>query len=283
MLDRKGNTHEGGIRVPFFVRWPGRLQPGRTVDRIAAHIDVAPTLLDLCGANRPAQVRFDGVSLRPLLQGNAAGWSDRTLYFQWHRGDAPQLNRACAALSPRYKLVQPLGSADGRMPENPVFELYDYAADPLEMKNIAASHPDVVTQMRRGYEAWFKDVTGGRDYAVPPRIAVGAVEQKEVLFTRQDWRGSTAGWTPDSVGHWFVDVRRAGDYAITLRFAKTQSAGVAKVTIGSAKAQQNVAPGDSTVTLGNVRLEQGPATVGAVLETNGKTLGMTYVEVKAAF
>jgi arylsulfatase A-like enzyme len=283
MLDRKGNTHEGGIRVPFFVRWPGRLQPGRTVDRIAAHIDVAPTLLDLCGANRPAQVRFDGVSLRPLLQGNAAGWSDRTLYFQWHRGDAPELNRACAALSPRYKLVQPLGSADGRMPENPVFELYDYAADPLEMKNIAASHPDVVTQMRRGYEAWFKDVTGGRDYAVPPRIAVGAVEQKEVLFTRQDWRGSTAGWTPDSVGHWFVDVRRAGDYAITLRFAKTQSAGVAKVTIGSAKAQQNVAPGDSTVTLGNVRLEQGPATVGAVLETNGKTLGMTYVEVKAAF
>jgi hypothetical protein len=283
MLDRKGNTHEGGIRVPFFVRWPGRLQPGRTVDRIAAHIDVAPTLLDLCGANRPAQVRFDGVSLRPLLQGNADGWSDRTLYFQWHRGDAPQLNRACAALSPRYKLVQPLGSADGRMPENPVFELYDYAADPLEMKNIAANHPDVVTQMRRGYEAWFKDVTGGRDYAVPPRIAVGAVEQKEVLFTRQDWRGSTAGWTPDSVGHWFVDVRRAGDYAITLRFAKTQSAGVAKVTIGSAKAQQNVAPGDSTVTLGNVRLEQGPATVGAVLETNGKTLGMTYVEVKAAF
>lgn len=147
LLDRKGNTHEGGIRVPFFVRWPGHFQAGRAVDQIAAHIDVLPTLLELCDAKKPAGVKLDGLSLLPLLQGKAANWPDRTLYFQWHRGDAPELNRACAALSQRYKLVQPLGAFEGKRPAQPVFELYDYAADPLETKNLAAEKPEIVAQM----------------------------------------------------------------------------------------------------------------------------------------
>ena len=74
------------------------------------------------------------------------------------------------ALTQNYKLVQPLGALDRKRPAQPVFELYDYAADPLEMTNVAAQKPEVVAQMRRQYEAWFKDVTGHRDYTVPPRI-----------------------------------------------------------------------------------------------------------------
>jgi len=69
MLERKGSTHDGGIRVPFFVRWPGRVEAGRKIDRIAAHIDLAPTLLEICGAPKPTNVKFDGISLAPLLRG----------------------------------------------------------------------------------------------------------------------------------------------------------------------------------------------------------------------
>jgi len=281
MLDLKGNTHEGGVRVPFLVRWPGHLQAGHTVDRIAANIDVLPTILDLCQVKKPEQVKVDGVSLVPLLQGEVGNWPDRTIYFQWHRGDAPELNRACAALSPKYKLVQPQGAFETHEPVRPVFELYDYASDPLEMKNIAAENPEIVARMRRDYEAWFKDVAGAQDYTVPPRIYLGAPQQREVLLTRQDWRGQNANWSPTGIGCWFVDVRRAGDYEITLRFAKTNVPALAKFALGVVKFQQEVGAGATSVVLPLLHLPQGPATLEAVLENGSSHVGMQYVEVKS--
>ena len=280
LLDLKGNTHEGGVRVPCFVRWPGRLEVGRAVGRIAAHIDVAPTLLELCGVPKPAGVQFDGVSLVPLLKGEAGDWPERTLYFQWHRGDAPELNRACAALSQNYKLVQPRGAEAARPAVQPPFELYDYAADPLEMTNLAPAKPELVARMRQGYEAWFKDVTGGRDYSVPPRIWLGAPQQLEVLLTRQDWRGPAAGWTPKSIGYWFVDVRRPGEYEVTLPFAKASQPAVARFELGSVRAQQDVAGGGTTAVFPKLRLPKGPAKLEAVLESAAGQAGMEYVEVK---
>jgi arylsulfatase A-like enzyme len=77
MLQRKGSTHEGGIRVPCFLRWPGKFTPGRKVDRIAAHIDLAPTLLEISAVKKPAAVSFDGISLLPLLKGETVlTWAD---------------------------------------------------------------------------------------------------------------------------------------------------------------------------------------------------------------
>src|SRR5262249_41538356 len=172
---RKGSVHEGGIRVPCFVRWPAALPGGRKVPTAAAHIDVFPTVLVACGVSPPRGVRLDGRSLLPLLRGEKTDWPDRTLYFQWHRRDQPQLNRACAAGSSRYKLVQPLGAQGGPLPEKVTFKLYDMLADPLEQKDVAALHPEVVARMRRGYEAWFRDVGGTRGYA-PPRIHLGAAQ-----------------------------------------------------------------------------------------------------------
>jgi arylsulfatase A-like enzyme len=279
LLDLKGNTHEGGVRVPFFVRWPGHFQPGRAVGRIAAHIDVAPTLLELCGVPRPPGLRLDGLSLAPLLEGRQVVWPDRALYFQWHRGDAPEMNRACAAVTQEYKLVQPRGAAEGYPPFDPVFELYDYAADPLEMTNIAAAHPEVVARMRRDYEAWFKDVTGARDYSAPPRIWLGAPQQLEVTLSRQDWRGPAAGWTPQSIGCWFVDVRRPGRYAVTLRFPRAGQPAEARFELGSVRLQQEVPAGARTAALPVVHLPPGPAKIEAVLESATGKAGVHYVEI----
>ncbi len=80
MRGRKGTVYEGGIRVPFFVRWPRSLKPGRTVDRLAAHIDVVPTLLDACGVPAPKGLRLDGRSLMPLLRREKAEWPDRMIF-----------------------------------------------------------------------------------------------------------------------------------------------------------------------------------------------------------
>ena len=67
MKGLKGSTDEGGVRVPFFVRWDGRIEPGVDHDRIAAHIDVFPTLAGLAGARQPA-AQVEGRSLLPLFE-----------------------------------------------------------------------------------------------------------------------------------------------------------------------------------------------------------------------
>lgn len=278
MLDRKGNTHEGGIRVPFFVRWPGHCTAGRVVDRLAAHIDVVPTLLDLCGVKKPEGVKMDGMSLLPLLKGEPADWPDRTIYFQWHRGDAPEKYRACAALSQRYKIVQPFGAGQSIPSAEPSFELYDIDRDPLEMNDVALLHSSIAAKMLRGYEEWFDEMAGSRNFAVPPRIYLGAPQQSEVLLTRQDWRGKNAGWDPGSIGHWYVDIRREGEYEIKMWFAKVDKPGTVRFVCGSAKSKQDVATGETNVTFPGVRLPKGLAVLEASFESGSEKLGVQYIQ-----
>jgi arylsulfatase A-like enzyme len=275
---RKGSVYDGGIRVPFFVRWPGHYAAGRQVDRIAAHIDVTPTLLDACGVKKPDGVKFDGRSLLPLLEGQATDWPDRTLYFQWHRGDVPELNRACAARSQRWKLVQPQGTAPGPFTKEPRFELYDMAADPGEMTDLAAGHADLVAGMRRGYEAWFKDVSETRGFA-PPRIVLGTSHENPTVLTRQDWRGPGAGWGRGDVGHWEVRVAEAGSYEVILRFA-AGGAGTARLATDKGELAKEIAAGDDRCVLGPSRLEAGDYSLEGRVERGGKAAGPDYVEVR---
>src|SRR5262245_42451309 len=169
MRMRKGSVHEGGVRVPFFVRWPAQLPKDRDVDRIAAHIDVVPTLAAACGFTLAEKHRVDGTNLLPLWKGQEIAWPDRTLYVQWHRGDVPQLHRACAARSQKWRLVQPEGAGEKPLPDKVRFKLYDMESDPFEQHDVADQHPEILARMKAGYEAWFRDVSSTRGYD-PPRI-----------------------------------------------------------------------------------------------------------------
>src|SRR5262245_45701761 len=280
MLQRKGSTHEGGIRVPCFVRWPGRFAAGHKVDRIAAHIDLTPSLLEIASVKKPSGVKFDGISLLPLLMGQPVSWPDRTLFFQWHRGDVPELYRAFAARSQQYKLVRPNGAGDGQATPGPEFKLYDMARDPLEMQDVAAVQPEVLRHMKLEYEKWFKDVTSSRDYTNPSRIALGAPQANPVRLTRQDWRGPRAGWTPQSVGHWEVNVAQPGIYEITARLNETDQPAVARFALGKAKSQQSVPSKATRVVFEKVRLRSGSGRLECVVEQAGAVIGVRDIEVK---
>src|SRR5262249_59928112 len=108
-----------------------------------------------CGVARPAGVRLDGVSLLRLLIGDVNDWPDRTLYFQWHRGDVPELGRAFAARSQGWKLVRPEGKKD--------LELYDMKEDPLEFHDLVAGRPEQARLMYDAYARWFEDVRRERN------------------------------------------------------------------------------------------------------------------------
>jgi len=278
----KGSVYEGGIRTAFFVRWPARLKAGRRVDRIAAHIDVAPTLLEACGVRAPEGVKLDGRSLLPLLEGRRVEWPDRTLYFQWHRGDAPVRYRACAARSQHYKLVHAGGAEPGADPADVKFELYDMQADPLEMKDVAPEHPDVVERMRTGYEAWLEDVSRDHGYEAP-RMLIGTPHEEVTILTRQDWRGPQASWRPKGLGYWEIAVPRGGAFDVRCRFDPPKHPAVVHLKLQTQQLSQKVQPGAAECTFAPVELKASPAErLEAWIEEQGvkKPYGMRYVYVQ---
>ena len=101
----KGTPFEGGIHQFCFVRWPAICRPAARWTALPRTSTWPRRLLDLCGVAKPQQVKFDGLSLAPLLRGQPVAWPDRALFFQWHRGDVPRavsgLRRAVAGLEAR--------------------------------------------------------------------------------------------------------------------------------------------------------------------------------------
>ena len=141
----KGSPDEGGVRVPFFVRWDGKFKGDRDVDVLSAHIDLVPTLVDLTGGEAPTGLR--GRSLLPLLEGSAERMPDRLLFThvaRWPKGDEPNEYRRkkFSVRSEQFRLV----GEDA---------LYDMQSDPAQTTNVAAQHPEVVKNMLARYDAFW--------------------------------------------------------------------------------------------------------------------------------
>jgi arylsulfatase A-like enzyme len=130
----KGNLYEGGLRIPFIVRWPGKIEPGRVSNLVFYQPDVLPTLAELTGAAAPADV--DGLSILPELIGaEAAGREqERHEFLYWEFG------RQVAVRMGHWKAIQP--KSDGP------WELYDLSADVSETADVADRHPDVLARMK---------------------------------------------------------------------------------------------------------------------------------------
>ena len=235
---RKSWTYEGGIRVPCYLQWPDRLRGGRKIDRIAAHIDLLPTLLAVAGA-KPDQLSLDGRNLLPLLEGSDSGWPDRRLFFQCHRGLTPKPYQNCAVVSQRFKLVGYPGTFSQEDLDTsgvPMLELYDVTADPGEQKDLAAKHPEIVSQMRAAYDAWFDDVRSSRGFR-PGRIHVGSETENPTHLCRyQD--GNYRDGRPHG---WSIQIERAGRYEVTINRGESSDATDLHVTWGNQHARQPLA------------------------------------------
>jgi arylsulfatase/arylsulfatase A len=275
----KTDVYEGGLRSPFFAHWPNRLKPGTKGDRIAAHIDLLPTLLDACGVAPPKGLKIDGLDLLPLLEGRAGDWPDRALFFQAHRGDVPATYHNCAMRTQEWKLVRNSGFGREKPPAGePVFELFDMKTDPFETTDVAARHPDVVRRLKKAYDDWFNDVSSTRpDNYSPPRILLGTAHENPVVLTRQDWRG--ADWGPKANGHWEVRVAEEGEYDVTLRFQAPEDATLARVAVGNVAASQRVDARAKSVVLRGLKLPKGDARLTATVGEGAKATGVRFVEV----
>lgn len=281
MRGMKGQVYEGGIRSPFFVHWPGIVKPGHSSDRIAAHIDVLPTILEACGVAPPEGLKLDGRSLLPLLKGRQPDWPDRTIFIQSHRGNRPVLYHHFAARSQQWKLLHPSGFGNETFQGEPKFELYDMVKDPLEQHDLARERPDVVERLRREYEAWFSDVSGTRpDNYAPPRIYVGTRFENPVVLTRQDWRHVKGRpWAPDSNGYWVLFAASSGRYDIRLRFPAAKQAGRAVLEIGGEQRREKLDEGATECSFKGVPLMKGDTRLMATLLFGDETRGPWQVDV----
>jgi len=150
---RKIDTYEGGIRMPFLIRWPGRIAPGTRTSTPACFIDLLPTLVGLAGGAPPTDRPIDGVDIRDCLDGGEV--PERSLYFfsHWH------LN---AMRRGRWKLhVDRFPTKDLR--ELP--QLFDLEADPGECYNLASLHPELLEELRADLEGFAELIEAQREQA----------------------------------------------------------------------------------------------------------------------
>lgn len=141
----KGQVYEGGIRVPFVVRYPARLKGGRTYDEPVAAFDIFSTALAVAGATPPKDRKIDGVNLMPHLAGERKGAPHDFLF--WRTGGP---NGVRAARMGDWKLVR---LANGKE------ELYNLKDDIAESKDIAVSQLELLTKMRAALDTWDRELT----------------------------------------------------------------------------------------------------------------------------
>ena len=139
---QKGHVYEGGFRVPFVMRWTGRIAAGRTFDYPVISLDIFPTAAALAGAKLPAKP-LDGVDLMPYVTGARSGAPHQRLFWRTGGGES------WAVREGRYKLVRHRGGAP---------ELYDLETDIGEAKDIAAAKPEVAARLDAARAEWDKQL-----------------------------------------------------------------------------------------------------------------------------
>lgn len=146
----KATNHEGGIRAPLIVRWPGVTKPGSFSDHVGHLIDFVPTFMELTKAKYPTEIRgrellkVDGTSFLPVLKGHKP--VERPfLYWKY--------NNAKAVRGGDWKLVK-MRTKSKSQPEISPWELYNLAEDPVELNDLSMQYPEKVREMSMLWDRW---------------------------------------------------------------------------------------------------------------------------------
>ena len=218
MRGRKGSEYDGGHRVPFFLHWPnGGMDKLKKIDTLCHAVDIAPTLLDLTGLPKPEGYKFDGLSLRSLLENpKNADWADRMLVTDSQRVRDPIKWKQSAVMSQGWRLI------NGK-------ELYNMESDPGQEKDLSDKNPQKVEKMRAFYDAWWAELEP--TFARTTELHIGHPDHPVVYLTSHDWiqeayppwnqqqnraklpvRSSSKGLK--HLGYWAIKVLKAGNYEI---------------------------------------------------------------------
>ncbi len=197
----KGYEYEGGIRVPWIVRWPSHAPAGKVSEQVVTSVDLLPTVLAATGTERPSGVALDGESMLPWLASDAE-IAARTLCWHLPHYRGADVTPYSVIRHGDWKLIR--RDEGGR-------ELYHLGDDPAERRDLAVERPEVVADLESRLDAWLTDAGAKRPRPNPghralPRvlllgdsISIGytpfVVEalKDEAEVVRPAWRGAGGG------------------------------------------------------------------------------------------
>lgn len=187
--------YENAHRVPFFLRWPAAgINIGRDINKLTAHFDILPTLIDMCGLVPPDNEKFDGISLKNLIMNKDAIWPERTLFVHNQRVVFPLKYKDYQVMTEKWRLIK----------HGEKLELYDIKQDPGQEENIIDKYPDVKKTLFSQYENWWEDISV--DFDKYNEIIIGSEKENPGILHSHDAHRNKDGKL------WVINVEREGKY-----------------------------------------------------------------------
>jgi arylsulfatase A-like enzyme len=211
----KGNVFQGGVRAPFFIRYPDGFKGNKEINTLSAHLDVLPTLADLIGFEMPKDRKIDGQSMVPLINGGKESHQDRSYFAYWTR-KYPELYENISIQKAGWKLVGNTGYNAGIES----FDLFDLSKDPYEQQNLSGTNPAKAQELKSELDKVYQELIHEENLVNPPVIQIGNKAENPVFLNRNDASGERGIWAQEDIfGYWKVAIE-PGVYDIKFKFVK---------------------------------------------------------------
>ena len=274
---RKGSVYEGGIRVPCFMSLPSFFPEDKEISSPVAHLDIFPTILDLCGLKVPENVNIDGGSLISLLKGDTEFFDDRTLFFNWARG-YPEPYKNVAARTSEYKLVGQT-SWEAKSSDLQLFNIKD---DPYENNDLSDNMIEKTSELKEEFDNWYLEVIGSTNLKNNHPIFIGTEFENPVFLNRNDAKGSEGIWAQEDIfGYWDINIVKEGYYDIIFRFIKEiKTPGTLKIKAGTILRSKQIKQYPfNELKMENVWLYKGKCMFVPSYKTAGKSIFPLYIKI----
>ena len=270
----KGTVYNGGTRVPFYIKYAEKFKNSKVINKMSAHIDVLPTILELCDLKIPGDRKIDGQSLVPLI--NSKTFNDRYLFSYWTRR-FPEKYINMSVQNDNYKLV---GNNDYNSKIED-FELYDLIADPLESKNVINQNIEIAKSFKIEMDNSIDDLLESENIKNPPRIIIGSEFENPVILNRNDASGERGIWAQNDIySYWKVNFKK-GTYDFKFKFKDSiKNKGVLFTEINnrvySKKTEKVVS---STIEMNDISIENSEFNLLSFLKVNNKKIFPFWIEI----
>ncbi|MCT4644059.1 MAG: arylsulfatase [Carboxylicivirga sp.] len=229
---KKSMVYEGGVRVPCFFHFPEQFSKNKDIDRLTAHIDILPTIADLCGAEVQDEQRVDGVSFLSQCKDNEAAsvGGERAYFNYWTRRSINKYHNMSVQKG-NYKLV----ANNSYNEDESAFELFNLVSDPHEQVNIVEEQLSIAQDLRSELDDWYNEMVTSPNLQKAIPAIIGTKYEKHTVLNRNDAFGMEAVWNQQTIfAFWEVEFAKASNYDIEFHFFEPiEKKGQLKIQIGA--------------------------------------------------
>ena len=266
----KSSVYNGGIKVPFYLSYPKIHDAGLDIDNFSAHIDVLPSLLDLCDIETPKNIKIDGKNFLNKSR------EERSFFSYWTR-KSPELYQNMSLNKGNYKLVGNT-NYDSSIER---FELFDIDNDPYEMENLIENKKELAIQMKLEMDNIYNELINSKNIKNKPRIIIGSEFENPTYLNRNDASGQRGIWAQNEIfGFWRIKAL-SGKYNFRFKFNNLNlTSGQMVIEVGNQVYSKKVEVDDNGYALmENIHLNEGEFDLTPLFRYERKNIFPFWVEI----